>query len=376
MAEPFVPPLPNPALYTNQHHEISIGPSPPLNPGPDDCVVHMRSNGICGSDIHFWHAGRIGALEVTAPHCLGHEGAGEVVWTGSSVSHLSVGDRVAVEPGVPCEKCRECSSGNYNLCLDVQFSGVPPHTGSIRRYHVHSARYLHKLPDELSFGDGALLEPLSVVLHAFERSPVKLGEATVICGAGPIGLVALAVAKASGACPLVVTDLDEGRLRFAEKFVPGAIGIKIRAELGPEEMAGEILKQVGAAGGERPRVVYECTGVQGSVVTAAFMPRPAGEVMVIGVGRQTMNELPFMHISMAEVDLKFINRYHHSWPAAIRLLQHGVLNLNPLVTHRFPLEQAVEALTASADRNSGSIKVHIEDKEGLTGETVREKSKL
>ncbi|KAK6433519.1 hypothetical protein LTR95_010300 [Oleoguttula sp. CCFEE 5521] len=141
-------------------------------------------------------------------------------------------------------------------------------------------------------------------------------------------------------------------------------------------MAREILKKLDKMVGLRPRVEYECTGVQGSVVTAAFLLRPAGEVMVIEVGLQTMNELPFMHISMAEVDLKFINRYHHSWPAAIRLLQHGVLNLSPLVTHRFPLEKAVEALTASADRTSGSIKVHIEDRTGLKEEPTKKGSKL
>jgi L-iditol 2-dehydrogenase len=130
----------------------------------------------------------------------------------------------------------------------------------------------------LTYADGALLEPLSVVLHGFERSPVKLGEATVICGAGPIGLVALAVAKASGAAPLVITDLDAARLQFAEKFVPGAIGVQIELGKTPVEMAKVILRVVESAGGLRPRVVYECTGVQSSVVTSTYLPRPAGEV--------------------------------------------------------------------------------------------------
>lgn len=150
------------------------------------------------SDVHFWHTGRIGDLEVQSQHCLGHEGSGEIVWTGSAVAHLKPGDRVAIEPGVPCGKCFECSSGHYNLCLDVKFSGVPPHTGSMRRYHVHPADYLHKMPDNLTYADGALLEPLSVALRGFERGPLKLGEAGVVFGAGPIGLISLAVAKAAG----------------------------------------------------------------------------------------------------------------------------------------------------------------------------------
>jgi len=253
------------------------------------------------SDTHFWHTGQIGSLQVTSNHCLGHEAAGEIVWTGSQVSHLKPGDRVAIEPGIPCGACFECSSGNYNLCLSVVFSGVPPNPGSIRRYHVHPAAFLHKLPDSLNYADGALLEPLSVVLHGFERSPVRLGEATVILGAGPIGLIALAVAKASGACPLLITDLDAGRLAFAKRFVPGSIPIRVDTQKAPVEMAKLINEAVEEAGGQTPRVVYECTGVQSSVVTASFVPRPSGEVMVIGVGKPAMNDLPFMHMSMAEV---------------------------------------------------------------------------
>jgi L-iditol 2-dehydrogenase len=223
------------------------------------------------------------------------------VWVGSNVRHLQPGDRVAVEPGVPCGTCLSCSTGNYNLCADVAFSGVPPHAGSIRRWHVHPAAFLHKIPDAMSYSDGALLEPLSVVLHGFERSPIKLGETTVICGAGPIGMCALAVAKASGACPILVTDLDPGRLEFARSFVPGCLVYQIDVTKTAEETAKDIVKTIQEADGEHPRVVYECTGVQQSVVTACYIPRAAGEVMVIGVGKPIMNDIPFMHISLTEV---------------------------------------------------------------------------
>lgn len=206
-----------------------------------------------------------------------------------------------MEPGVPCGTCFQCSSGDYNLCLDVAFSGVPPYSGSIRRFHVHPAAFLHKLPEGFSFSDGALLEPLSVVLHGFERSPIKLGEGTVICGAGPIGMCALAVAKASGAAPILITDLDAGRLKFAKSYAPNCLTYQIDTKMSPQETAKDIVRTLKEAGTEQPRVVYECTGVQNSVVTACFLPRPAGEVMVIGVGKPMMNELPFMHISMAEV---------------------------------------------------------------------------
>jgi threonine dehydrogenase-like Zn-dependent dehydrogenase len=130
---------------------------------------------------------------------------------------------------------------------------------------------------------------------------LKLGEAGVVFGAGPIGLISLAVAKAAGACPLVIADLDRGRLDFAEKFVPGAVGVQVDLTKSPQEMAMAVREVVREKGGDVPRVVFECTGVQSSVITASFVPRPAGEVIVIGVGKAIMNELPFMHLSMAEV---------------------------------------------------------------------------
>ena len=177
----------------------------------------------------------------------------------------------------------------------------------MRRYHAHHADYLHKMPDNLTYADGALLEPLSVALRGFERGPLKLGEAGVVFGAGPIGLISLAVAKAAGACPLVITDLDRGRLDFAEKFVPGAVGVQVDLTKSPQEMAMAVREVVREKGGDVPRVVFECTGVQSSVITASFVPRPAGEVIVIGVGKAIMNELPFMHLSMAEVSWKHLS---------------------------------------------------------------------
>ncbi|KAF2223902.1 chaperonin 10-like protein [Elsinoe ampelina] len=361
------PPLssftPNPALHTSPSHDVYLGPSPPLTPSPTDVILHMHTNGICGSDLHLSHSGRIGDLVVRDAHCLGHEGAGRVAWVGDAVRGLKLGDRVAVEPGVPCHErgCEWCSGGGYNLCPRVRFSGVPPHAGSIRRWHVHDARYLHKLPDGMGWGEGALLEPLSVVLHAFERCHVRLGEPVLVAGAGPIGLIALAAARASGCWPLVVTDLDEGRLRFAEGFVKGVRGVRVVMGEEPEETGRKVQAVFKEMGAPAPRVSFECVGMASSVGACLWGTRRGGEVMVIGVGKDTMDGLPFMQASMAEIDLKFINRYHHSWPYAIRLMQSGCIDLKPLVTHKFKLEEAVKAIETASDRSQASIKVHIID---------------
>lgn len=167
---------------------------------------------------------------------------------------------------------------------------------------MHRAKYLHKLPASLSFTDGALLEPLSVVLHAFERAPIRLGEAALICGAGPIGLITLAAAKASGAFPLVITDIDAGRLAFAKSFVPECEVFLMPIDGTPEQGAASITEMLKEKfDSPLPRVVYECTGVQNSVRVAIFSCLRGGHVMVIGVGRDIMDGLPFMHLSLAEV---------------------------------------------------------------------------
>lgn len=254
------------------------------------------------SDLHFWKTGAIGTCIVEDDYILGHEGAGEILFVGSNVTHLRPGDRVAVEPGVPCENCQYCSTGNYNLCLDVAFSGVWPYHGSIRRYHAHPAKYLHKMPPTMSFTEGALLEPLSVVLHGIERSPLRLGQPALVCGAGPIGLIALAAAKASGAFPLVITDVDASRLAFAKLFVPQCETFLVPMKGQPEEHAAGIRALfVDHLGSEEPAVVYECTGVQSSVHTAIFACKRAGVVCIIGVGKDIMDGIPFMYLSLGEV---------------------------------------------------------------------------
>lgn len=162
---------------------------------------------------------------------------------------------------------------------------------------------MNRIPDNVSFAEAALLEPLSVVLHGIERAGLSLGHPALVCGAGPIGLIALAAARASGAHPVVITDLEPKRLAFARSYVPGCLTYRADPSKSPEEQAREIRELFGAAEDPyfAPRTVLECTGVEGSVVTGCFAVRRGGTVMVIGVGRPVMNNLPFMHISLAEV---------------------------------------------------------------------------
>ena len=237
----------------------------------------------------------------------------------------------------------------------MRFLSTPPVDGLLRRYVNHPAVWCHKIGD-MSFENGALLEPLSVALAGVERAGVKLGDPILICGAGPIGLITLLCAAAAGAEPIVVTDIDEGRLAFAKDLIPRVRTYKVSRGVSDEECASQI---VDLASGIQPAIALECTGVESSVNAAIHSVKFGGKVFVIGVGKPEM-QLPFMRLSTQEIDLQFQYRYANTWPRAIRLVESGVVDLGRLVTHRFDIEDAVKAFHTAADPKTGAIKVQIQ----------------
>lgn len=359
----------NIGVYTNPKHDLWVANATPtfdevqsgqgLKEG--EVYVGVKSTGICGSDVHFWHAGAIGPMIVEADHILGHESAGEILAVHPSVKNLKAGDRVAIEPNIPCFECEPCRTGRYNGCLNVEFLSTPPVPGLLRRYVKHPAAWCHKIGD-MSYENGSLLEPLSVALAGMDRAGVSLGDPALICGAGPIGLMTLLCCQAAGACPLVITDIDAGRLKFAHELVPRAITYQIQTGKSPEENANGIVE---AFGGERPRLAMECTGVESSVSTAIWSVKFGGKVFVIGVGKNEM-KIPFMRLSTEEIDLQFQYRYCNTWPKAIRLVQNGVIKMDKLVTHRYNLSNAIEAFKTAADPKTGAIKVQIKNDDSLS----------
>ncbi|KAL1957484.1 hypothetical protein VTO42DRAFT_5947 [Malbranchea cinnamomea] len=364
---------PNIGVYTNPNHDLWVAEASPsvedVNSGkslkPGEVTLEIRSTGICGSDVHFWHAGCIGPMIVGGDHILGHESAGTVIAVHPSVTDLKVGDRVAIEPNVICNACEPCLTGRYNGCERVQFLSTPPVHGLLRRYVNHPAVWCHKIGD-MSYEDGALLEPLSVALAAIERSGLRLGDPVVIAGAGPIGLVTLLCARAAGATPIVITDIDPGRLEFAKSLVPDVRTYLVQRDFTPEQNADGIIDALNDNAGPstprdsllRPSLALECTGVESSVNSAIWSVKFGGKVFVIGVGKNEMT-IPFMRLSTYEIDLQYQYRYCNTWPRAIRLVQNGVIDLKGLVTHRFKLEDAKKAFETAADPRTGAIKVQI-----------------
>ena len=294
-------------------------------------------------------------MVVESDHILGHESAGVILATHPSVTHLKVGDRVAIEPDLICYECEPCLTGRYNGCLNMRFLSTPPVPGLLRRYVNHPAVWCHKIGD-MSFEDGACLEPLSVALAGMARADVRLGDPVLIAGAGPIGLISLLCAASAGAEPIVITDIEQSRLDFAKELIPRVRGVLVEKGVGVEDAAKKIVE---AAGGVQPRVALECTGVESSVNAAIYSVKFGGKVFVIGVGKPDM-QVPFMRLSTQEIDLQFQYRYANTWPKAIRLVESGVIDLKRLVTHRFDLEDAVKAFETAADVKSGAIKVQIQ----------------
>jgi len=352
-------PKANIACAYNPGHQVHLINKPRPQAGEGQCVVHVRATGICGSDVHFWKHGAIGSMIVTDECGAGHESAGVVLEVGPGVTSVKAGDRVAIEAGIPCSKpsCDYCRTGRYNACPDVVFFSTPPYHGTLTRFHLHPAAWLHPIPDSVSFEEGALLEPLAVALAGIDRANLRLGDPVLICGAGPIGLVTLLAAHAAGATPIVITDLAENRLQFAKQICPQVKTLQIQRGSTAKETAAKIVELFG---GSQPPLALECTGVESSVHTAIYSVRFGGLVFIIGVGKPEQN-MPFMHLSANEIDVKFQYRYANQYPKAIRLVEAGLINLKPLVTHRFPLEQAVAAFEVAHDISKGAIKVQILD---------------
>jgi len=313
--------------------------------GERDVLVEVRSVGVCGSDVHYYEHGRIGSFVVEQPLVLGHEVSGVVVDRGGRAVKHPVGQRVALEPGVPCGRCSECRHGRYNLCTDVRFFATPPIDGAFARYVGIHEDYAFALPDELSDDSGALLEPLSVGIWACQKGGVGLGNRVLVTGAGPIGNLAMQVARAAGATTVVIADVNPDRLaRAAELGATRAIDVTDRG-LRPEDGPFDVL--------------LECTGSESLTGDAILTLRPAGTAVLVGMGPGLEARLPLAAMQARELTLVGTFRYANTYAIAIELARAGRVDLDGLIDARFPLEQVDRALRASRE-NPTLLKVVVD----------------
>ncbi|KAG8181968.1 hypothetical protein JTE90_026906 [Oedothorax gibbosus] len=341
----------NLSAVLNLKGEINLENRKVPEPKPDEALIAIHTVGICGSDVHFWKNGRIADLIVRNPLVLGHETSGVVAKVGSEVKHLKPGDRVCLEVGIPCRRCEFCLGGRYNLCPYVTFAATPPTDGTLCRYFAINADFCFKLPDHVSLEEGALIEPLSVAVHACRRAGVEAGKIILICGAGPIGLVNILSCKAMGASKICITDISENRLEVAKTL--GAHPVCVKG-LDADEVADMIRSKLGGP----PDITLECSGAEASIRNAIMVTKSGGTVMLVGLGAPEVT-VPIIEASIREVDIKGIFRYANCYPIALGLVASGAVDVKPLITHRFKLEESVKAFETSHSGAGGAIKVLI-----------------
>ncbi|EXJ87558.1 D-xylulose reductase A [Capronia epimyces CBS 606.96] len=328
-------------------------PVPKLT-NPYDVLLQVNFTGICGSDVHYWQHGRIGHFVVNDPMVLGHESAGTVVEVGSHVKTLKKGDRVAMEPGVPCRRCVRCKEGKYNLCFDMAFAATPPYDGTLAKYYLLPEDFCYKLPDNMTLEEGALMEPLAVAVHITKQAGVKQGDTAVVFGAGPVGLLCCAVAHTLGAKKVIAVDINKERLEFAKSFAATASfePAKVSAAENAQRLKDENDLGQGAD------VAIDASGAEPSVQTAIHVLRMGGRYVQGGMGRDEIT-FPIMAACTKELTVKGSFRYGSGdYQMAVDLASSGQVDVKKLITRKVSFENAEQAFE---DVKAGkAIKVLIE----------------
>jgi len=323
----------NQAAVLYAPHDVRIEERPVPKPGPREVLIEIKAVGVCGSDVHYYEHGRIGSYVVRQPLILGHEASGIIVDVGEGVNKGRVGERVAIEPGIPDGVCEQCRSGRYNLCPNVRFFGTPPIDGAFTNYVTIPESFAYKLPDQMSDEEGALIEPLSVGLWACRKAMLRGADHVLITGAGPVGVLALKVALALGATQITMTDVSPQRLEMGRKL--GATRTVNVAETP--------LTNVGV----EADVLIECSGNQKALMDGIRSLRPAGKAVAVGMSPGEEVSVPMSFLQNREITLTGTFRYANTYADAIALVATGRIDLKPIITGHYTLEETEQALQAT-----------------------------
>jgi L-iditol 2-dehydrogenase len=321
--------------------KVRIEQRPVPVPADDEVLIKVASVGVCGSDVHYYRDGRIGDFILDAPLVLGHEASGRIVAAGRDVPDSRIGERVAIEPQRPCRVCAQCAAGRYNLCPHMQFYATPPIDGAFQEYVTIQTPFAHPVPDSISDDAAALLEPLSVGISASRKARIVPGSRVLIAGAGPIGVITTQAATAFGAAEVIVTDPVHERRAMAKRF-------------GATTTLDPMTESVADLGID---AFIDCSGAPPAVKSGITAVRSAGTVVFVGMGAEEI-ALPIPVIQNRELNVTGVFRYTNTWPVAAHLAATGQVDLTSLVTGRFDLDHAEDAL--NADLTAGSLKAMVQ----------------
>lgn len=328
-------------LYGKLDMRMEEKPIP--EPGPGEVQVSMRSVGVCGSDLGFWLKARLADRFLTKPMMMGHEPSGVVSKLGLGVTDLKVGDRVAVEPNMCCGVCYFCKRGLYNHC------SMPLNSGALSRFICAPAAFVFRLPDNMSFDEGAMVQPLALAFYACERSGLRAGLDVLVTGSGCLGMSVILAAKAFGANKICATDVIQRRLDFV-RTIGADVTIPVDKDEDPESAAKRIVEAMG----REPDITIECSGSPSATSTAIFATRPRGVVLTIGFSLDSI-AIPLVYATCKELDIRGNHSSINNYPAAIEAISSGRVNVKPLISHRFPLEQSEQAFTLAAKMDGNKV---------------------
>lgn len=318
--------------------------------GPHDVRIRIHTVGICGSDVHYYQHGRIGPFVVNAPMILGHEASGTIIEKGSSVTNLAVGNRVCMEPGIPDPNSKATRLGLYNLDPAVRFWATPPVHGCLRPTVVHPAAFTFKVPDNVSFGEAAMVEPLAVGMHAANKAQIKPGDVAVVIGAGPIGMVTALAALAGGSSRVIMADVQQPKLDLAANLGP-----ILPVNVAKQSLADIVYQSTDGWGAD---IVFEASG-NARAAARVFDPLcPGGRVIFIGMpGEPIAYDVVAAQVKEARVEHVF--RYAHVYPRALALMGSGKIDLKPLITDTFGFADSVRAFDFACEMPATSVKAQI-----------------
>lgn len=317
-------------------------------PADNEVLVKLEYVGICGSDMHYYETGRIGDYVVEPPFVLGHEPGGVVVEVGKNVTHLKVGDRVALEPGKTCGHCEYCREGKYNLCPDVVFFATPPVDGVFQEYVAHEAALCFKLPENVDTLEGALIEPLAVGFHAANQGGAHAGQTAVVFGAGCIGLVSMMALKAEGVSRVYVVDIMQKRLDKAMEL--GATGVINSMKTDVQEEIGRLTE------GKGVDLVIETAGMEVTTRHAIHITKKGATIVLVGYSKTGEMTLPLSLALDKELTFKTVFRYRHIYPMAIEAVASGKVNLKGIVSNIFNFDDIQAAMDKSVSDKANIVK--------------------
>ena len=334
------------AAVIHAPHDLRIDDIPEQAFGANDVKIRVGAGGICGSDLHYYHHGGFGTVRIQQPMVLGHEIAGTVIARGSAVSGVAAGDKVAVNPSLPCGVCRYCLDGRSNHCLDMRFYGsamrMPHVQGGFREELVCTGAQAIKLPPDVAINEAAFAEPLSVCLHAARQAGPLLGRRVLVTGTGPIGALLIMVARQAGGREIVATDLLDQPLALAEKIGADRT-INTRAD--PDGLAGY------SADKGYFDVVFEASGASRALAAAIGAARPGATIVQVGIGADATPPVPLNTLVAKEITLRGTFRFHEEFAWAVDFIVSRRIDVRPLLTEVVPLAEAVRGFELASDRS-------------------------